>query len=142
MVDFGRYWRTVYIKVDGEPVPKQSFRAVSKSGKLHGYTPKRVKNWSALVRAEAISVMADKVMLSGDLSITLLFTLSNHRRVDGDNLSKNILDSLNRVVYRDDSSIVELIIRKRVEKTKPGVDIIVEEINDNGDYYRETSSRE
>lgn len=47
-------------------------------------------------------------------------------RPDVDNYSKGVQDALNRVAYRDDAVVVDLISRKRYA-AEPRVEIIVEE---------------
>lgn len=100
--------RRIRFAVDGTPVPKQSYRAV-KGG---GYTAPRVKAWAATVAEYAALAMRGTDMLEGPLSASLYFMLPTKRRVDCDNLSKNVLDAMNGIVYKDDTQIVHLVIDK------------------------------
>jgi Holliday junction resolvase RusA-like endonuclease len=102
--------------VKGEPRPKQSFRV----GRNGGYTHPRVKAWQNDVTCDAMQAM-NKIErfqkpFETDLAVILLFTLGDHRRVDLDNLSKAVLDGLNKVCYEDDRQIVDLHLRKTVRK--------------------------
>jgi Holliday junction resolvase RusA-like endonuclease len=106
----------INIIVEGQPVPKQSYRAV-KGG---GYTDPRMKAWQTAVAWKATEVMQGRDPLSGPVSVRLVFTLSTHRRVDCDNLSKGTLDGLRKIVFGDDSQVVNLHVVKHVEKN-PGV---------------------
>lgn len=106
--------------VDGEPVPKQSFRVVEKrSGKTHGYADPRVVAWQ-----DAIGYAANlrfPEMLTDKLSVTLAFFLSNNKVVDLDNLSKAVLDGLKGIAFKDDCQVYKLVLSKQVNKSKPGV---------------------
>ena len=108
--------------VQGVPVPKQSYRAV-KGG---GYLYPRVVAWEQLVSTFARQAMAGRPPLTGDLVMTIVFVLPDHHRRDLDNLSKAICDSLNGIVFDDDSQIVDLHLTKRVDKQVPGIVVTVE----------------
>ena len=99
----------IVIHVKGEPVPKQSFRYTKNGG---GFTDPRMKYWQMLVAYRAKEVMQGMDPLIGDTSVRLIFTLSNRRRVDLDNLSKGTLDGLRGIVFGDDSQVVNLHIVK------------------------------
>jgi Holliday junction resolvase RusA-like endonuclease len=52
----------------------------------------------------------------------IIFVLSSNRRVDLDNLSKNVLDGCNGIVFADDSQVVNLHLVKHVMPgASPGV---------------------
>lgn len=105
--------------VPGEPRPKQSFRV---AGRGRGFTHPRVRAWQNDVACDAMLAMNGIERLHKpfemDLSVTLSFTLGDARRVDLDNLSKAVLDGLNKVVCEDDRQIVELHLRKTVRTNK------------------------
>lgn len=110
----------VAFTVQGQPVPKQSFR-YREGG---GYTDPRVKRWQSEVGWAARSAyLGDPVAC--DLFVKLTFRLPNKRRMDADNLSKGTLDSCNGILWEDDKQIVHLEIKKRVDSTNPGVDVEV-----------------
>ena len=109
--------------VDGNPIPKQSYRAV-KGG---GYQPKRVTDWQEHVGWCARTAMGSKDLILGDLKVTLRFTRDNKRRVDADNLSKAVLDGMNAIVYADDKQIKELHLFVEYDG-EPGVDVEVEQL--------------
>ncbi len=108
--------------VEGEPVPKQSFRIVEKrSGKTHGYADPRVVAWQ-----NAVGITANQhcqEMTTARLSVELNFYLSNNRVVDLDNLSKGVLDGLKGIAFKDDSQVVKLVLSKVVDKNNPGVNV-------------------
>jgi hypothetical protein len=43
-----------------------------------------------------------------------------------DNCAKSICDALNGIVYLDDSQIVELVIRRHVDRERPRAEVTVE----------------
>jgi crossover junction endodeoxyribonuclease RusA len=102
--------------VEGEPVPKQSYRAV-KGG---GYTSPRVKDWQGTVAWRAREAMNGREPLTGPVSMRVVFVLGNKRRVDLDNLNKGVSDALNGIVFVDDTQVVSLHLVKHV-KPNPGV---------------------
>jgi len=108
------------ITVPGIPVAKQSFRYA----KHHGYIDPRVTAWQQEVAATA-RLAFDKPY-TGWLSVTLVFVMPNKRRVDVDNLSKNVLDALKGIAYADDSQVLRLCASKRFDKDEPGVWVMVE----------------
>ncbi len=114
--------------VQGEPRPKQSFRV---SGRGRGFTAARVVAWQTDVAIEAEQVMRSIGRFcepfEGSLIVDLEFFLGDQRRVDLDNLSKAVLDGLNKIVYADDMQIVDLHLHKHVADAdeKPGVDVTV-----------------
>jgi len=62
-----------------------------------------------------------------NLLLTLDLYVPTRRKCDVDNFSKLILDSLNGLVYVDDSLIQEMIVRKFYRKGLPGIKIVVME---------------
>jgi len=125
--------QSVTFFVHGEPRPKQSFRVSGRGG----YTPARIRVWQNDVACDAMLAMR-KIERFGypfecDLAVTLEFTLGDHRRVDLDNLSKAVLDGLNKIVYEDDRQIVELHLKKVVRENKKqpqGVSVTVHALED------------
>lgn len=102
--------------VDGEPVPKQSYRSV-KGG---GYSDPRVKEWQRRVSWAATLAMQGRSMLEGPVAIRIVFCLSNRRRTDLDNLNKGVSDALNGIVFKDDHQVVNLHLVKHIKKN-PGI---------------------
>lgn len=127
----------IHFAVAGEPVPKQSYRAV-KGG---GYTDPRVKAWQEHVTIRARETMRGEQPISGYVSVRLVFVLGNKRRVDCDNLSKGVLDGMRGIVFGDDSQVVNLHIVKRVDKDQTGVAIHVYPGGDLPQYFERTNQR-
>ncbi len=110
--------------VSGEPCAKQSFRATL-SG--HGYTPARVKAWQDAVGWAGKQAMLehDLQAAAGPMMVRLDFYLGDRRRVDLDNLSKAVLDGLNRICWEDDQQVTALTVVKHVNGTRPRVAVEV-----------------
>ena len=102
--------------VHGDPVPKQSYRAVHGGG----YTDPRVKAWQDTVLIESKPRLPE-TPISGPVYVTLMFYLRHRRRVDVDNLSKAVLDALNKFGWVDDTQIIDLRITKLQGDKRPGV---------------------
>lgn len=116
----------IYFQAFGAPVPKQSFVYTRNGG---GFIAPRVKNWQtvvALAAKEATAQVPAWQPYQGAVEVTLIFTLPTKRRVDLDNLSKNVCDAMRGIVYADDSQIVHLCIRKQYSNP-PGVAVVIRE---------------
>ena len=66
--------------------------------------------------------------MSGDLEMKYFLTFPDKRKRDCDNYWKLVLDTMNGVVYEDDSQIQKLIISKKIVKGKSGIVIKIKEI--------------
>jgi len=117
----------IVIRVDGEPLPKQSYRALKSGG---GYRDGRVTKWQNTVTKNAREVMDGCAPLAGALEVSIAFWRKNNARVDVDNLSKAILDALNNVVWRDDQQVRYLHLAKFIDPLSPGVVIEVAEVEE------------
>jgi Holliday junction resolvase RusA-like endonuclease len=107
----------IIFMVSGEPVPKQSTRF---DGRGRAHTDQRIAVWQACVGWQARETMRAFPPLTGPVSVRIVFSLGNARRVDLDNLSKAILDAINGIVIKDDRQVVNLHLMKYIRKT-PGV---------------------
>lgn len=102
------------------PIPKQSFRA----GK-NGYQPKRITDAEMLTGLEANKVMVGEPTEEAIL-LDIIFYRKDKMRCDIDNLVKLFNDSLNGIVWKDDSQVMELRARKAYDKTNPRTEAIVD----------------
>lgn len=95
--------------VPSNPIPK----ARPRTGKGHAYTPKRTKNYEALVKQWASIAIAKQnyTMPHKDTSLLLIihFYRDDKRGADLDNLQKAIWDALNKLAYPDDKQIEAVI---------------------------------
>jgi len=98
-------------------------------GKRGGYTSARIKAWQDLVAVRAREAMnlQGQGRLTGLLLVEIWFWRSDGRRVDNDNLSKPVLDAMSKIVYVDDSQIVDKTTHKRYNKANPGICVVITE---------------
>lgn len=122
-------------KVVGDPIPQGSMKGFYVNGRvvLTSDNP-RLKAWRGLV-----AVHAPTLMVEGAVKVIVLFALPRPKTVkrllpivkpDADKLARAILDSLTGTVFKDDSQVTDLDVRKRyaVPGEEPGVVIRVEEV--------------
>ncbi len=116
----------IIFSVSGTPVPKERPRK-GKGGNF--YTPERTRIWEQEVGWSAKERMIGRPRLfDGDLQVTIAFSLPDDKIArDLDNLSKSVLDGMNKIVYHDDRQITRLHLSKRVS-SKPGITVKVERI--------------
>ena len=127
--------------VEGEPVPKQSFRMLEKrAGKTHGYADPRVTAWQEAIGTYANQYFPEK--LTGKLKVTLRFFLSNNRVIDLDNLTKGVLDGLKGIAFKDDCQVFEMYLSKSVDKDNPGVYIEVGKLDEYRCTYENPDKRD
>ena len=132
--------------IEGKAKPKQSFRYTRKGIK---YTPKDVKQYaqdiqrtfsakypvwlpSFLYQKPLRAKIEVYKLIPKSFSKTLKMRaitgeLRPLTKPDCDNISKNILDALNGIVYPDDRQIVELLVKKYYSE-KEFVKVTIEEV--------------
>lgn len=59
-----------------------------------------------------------------DLTVKLYF--GTKRRVDIDNFNKLLFDSLNGLIWKDDSQIQSMVITKEYDKKNPRIELIID----------------
>lgn len=118
------------IIIEGIPVPQLRPRAARMGNSIRLYDPKKTSDYKKYVKLTAKQQWASKP-LEGALRVNMDVyrqipkstskkrrKLKNERKIrpivkpDIDNYTKGILDSLNGVVWKDDSQVVSLIANK------------------------------
>jgi Holliday junction resolvase RusA-like endonuclease len=129
----------VTFEVEGKPVPKARARVVTKGKRRFAFTPKKVKDWEAVVKKEAEKHFEMPFAWPVMVSLTFYLHRPKTRRLDFwvtttpdlDNLEKSVLDGLNEVAYTDDKLVVVKSSSKRyVTDGVPRVRITVASIQD------------
>lgn len=124
--------------VQGDAVPKQSFRY--RSGKGRSYQPARVKAW-----AEAVGWAARQAYqgapLTGLLRLEVEFCLTHRRDVNGDNLVKCVADAMQGIIYVNDKQITDHRIIRRQGWPEGLLRVQIEEIENPEDYWRADKAR-
>lgn len=92
-------------------------------------TGKRILTSKARVSKEAIAweakaEMKGNRMFTGPIRVELYLYFPTKQRRDLDNV-KALIDAMTGVVWKDDSQIYELVIRKYHDKEDPRVEVIV-----------------
>lgn len=122
--------------VPGQPVGKGRPRFAKRGNFVQAYTPEKTANYENLVKVCAQMAMKGRALLDGPLTAAIIMEFqipaswSKKRRQDAiearvmptckpdaDNGAKAILDSLNGIVYRDDSQVCVLLVKKRYSET-------------------------
>lgn len=143
---------SVEFVVPGEPRAKGRARSRIAKGRtgqqfVTHYTPKETVEYENLVRMAAHEAMAGAAPSSFPCAVSIWAfcsvpaSWSNKKRAkalagevmptgkpDLDNLEKAILDGMNKIVFRDDAVVCDVIKRKRYAET-PRVQVIVRELD-------------
>ena len=111
------------IILKGNPLSTQSIYRYTRVGKFaRMYMTKQGKQLKEQYQMEARSQFKDEIIFGDcDLEITLFF--KDKRRRDVDNYNKLVLDSLEGVVFLDDSQIQKLTITKDYSAENPRIEI-------------------
>lgn len=124
--------------IEGAPVAQGRPRFTTRGGYARAYDPPKSKEWKEEVARQIKLSLPSPYPLfkEGPLVVNLDFympkpkslpkkVIDHVKKPDLDNLGKAIKDAMNGLVYKDDSQVVHLIIRKMYAITKPGVNIEV-----------------
>lgn len=130
--------------IQGEPRGKARHRTTKKG---HTYTPQTTVDYENEVVKAYLMEYLGRQLIEGQLSaeINAYFKIPKSatkgkklamkhnitrptKKPDGDNISKIILDALNKVAYKDDSQVVDLKVKKWWSLDNPRVEVIVKKI--------------
>jgi len=89
---------------------------ICKNGKAAIVKNKQAKEFIKYVRFECLRQRIKPIQ--GDLSFRCDICIKNRKNFDIDAVLKLLFDSLNGYAYKDDKQIVELIVRKHLDKKK------------------------
>lgn len=132
------------ITIPGIPVAKGRPR-ISSNGKFpRVFTPAKTRRYEDLIASEAATAMGERIPLDEPVSmivtayVAMPKSLKGQRRLDAvegtlkpvtrpdaDNYAKAALDGCNAILFRDDSLVTDLIVRKRYSE-RPRLTITVE----------------
>jgi Holliday junction resolvase RusA-like endonuclease len=132
------------LTIPGAPVAKGRPKLSTRGGIARAYTPAKTRRYEDLIRCEAAELMGDRAPLDEPVSVVVTAyvappkSLSKKKRADAldgllkpvtrpdlDNYSKAALDGCNAIIYRDDSLVTDLIVRKRYSE-RPRLTITIE----------------
>lgn len=122
----------ITFNVEGQPVAKGRPRATTVGGMARLYTPAKTRSYEDQIRIAAACAMGDRTPVQGEVTITVTACIAIPKsfskkktadavrgsirpvtRPDADNYAKAALDGCNGILFRDDSQITDLIVRKR-----------------------------
>lgn len=92
------------------------------------YKHKKVKEFESHLSSLARVEMKGRKPISGDVRLVLSVTEGDKRRRDLQNYFGSVCDALNKIVYDDDSQIIELIAEKCYIKNKFEYTITIQQI--------------
>ena len=126
----------VTFMVPGIPVAKGRARATARGGVARMYTPAKTRAYEDLIRCSAARAMGERRPVEGPVVVTVTAFLGMPKsmskakrsmaldglikpvtRPDADNYAKAALDGCNAILFKDDSQIADLIVRKRYSET-------------------------
>jgi Holliday junction resolvase RusA-like endonuclease len=122
----------VAFAVPGAPFGKGRPRiGIRSNGRAMAFTPAKTVNYEAMVKLAAQAAMGDKPPVNTPVTARIIAVFpvpaswSKKRqeeairlceyptkKPDADNVCKAILDACNQIIYRDDSQVVDLMVRK------------------------------
>lgn len=130
----------------GEPIAQGRPRATSINGRVRMYDPAKSRNYKDYVRLVASDHAPDRLIETAiGLKVTVYRSIPKKysskvktemcergeivptTKPDADNYLKAIKDALNGVIWRDDSQIVDVQVRKRYSN-KPRIEVEVHEL--------------
>lgn len=80
------------------------------------YITKEGKEYQTSIRNFIDINYPNKICYDKPVSLYIEFGLTNKRKNDVDNLLKPLLDALNKIIYKDDSLIFDLHVRKFIQE--------------------------
>ena len=113
--------------VEGVPRPKARARR-GKGGQW--YTPQSTRAYEEAVGWAARDA-GIRNPYQGTVRLEIVLWLPDRRRRDVDNCAKSICDALNGIAYLDDSQIIELTVRRAVDRERPRAIVTVEAVDRN-----------
>lgn len=122
----------IRVTVPGRPVPKERPRLEMRGRKAIIYTPERTRDYEKTVGWHAQAVVRGDAM-DCPVAVSIRLYLHGKRRIDVDNCAKSILDGMKGVVYVDDNQVVDLRVRKLIEKNRKNqrAEIEIQEAGEN-----------
>lgn len=129
-----------YFLIEGKAIPKGRPRVAMRGKFPHVYTPPTTRDWEAYVKKALLEAIAQAeadgkpytMIEKGPVKVRLSFFFKKMPKADVDNLAKSVLDAANGILYKDDSQIVDLSIKKfELKDSEPsfaiGVGLVDEE---------------
>ncbi len=128
----------ITFKIVGIPVSKGRPRFFLRAGFVKPYTPTETRRWEKIIFGQAVSYRPE-YLWEGPIVMSLTFlmprpkslpkkVLHHIKKPDLDNLAKSVKDALQGIIYKTDSQVITLILRKKYAQDEPGVEVEMEEV--------------
>ena len=118
--------------VEGPPQPKERPR---RGANGRWYTPGATVAYERAVGACGLAAGLRPGLgerHTGEYRVVVRLWFKDRRRRDVDNVVKAIMDGLNGIAFMDDSQVVEMTIRRDIDRENPRAQITVELLNGRG----------
>lgn len=130
--------------IPGNPIAKGRPRFSRQGNFVRAFTPEKTYNYEQLVKLAFMQADCEKLSGAVKVKIMAYFPIPKStskkqqklmlegevrhmKKPDAENVSKSILDALNKLAYDDDSNIVELHIEKWYSDN-PRAEVYIEEV--------------
>ncbi len=112
----------------GEPLTKSN---QAKWFRGYLYIPKRIIDYEAALHRFSIKIMKQekKHPTKNLVKVEIEYYLGSKRRKDIQNLTKSTLDAFNDAIYKDDSQVHDLHIKKMIDRENPRIRVTIEEMS-------------
>jgi Holliday junction resolvase RusA-like endonuclease len=117
--------------ISGKPLPQKRHRFAR--GRKHCYDPSSADKKQFVAKIPRNEIPGE--LISGPVRIKISCFFGGKKkgymtaRPDADNLAKFVLDALSRVIYNDDSQVVELLVKKfRCPPEEARTEVTIEKI--------------
>lgn len=118
---------TISFTVPGLPVSYK--RNDHNFGQRKSFLPKRYRDYRNAVALIAKSLMRGREYTTKPVSVIIKIyhkvKADSHNSGDIDNHLKSILDSLNKIVFKDDGQVVQATVFKFKDETNPRVEVYI-----------------
>ena len=116
------------ITLSGNPLSTQSIYKYACRGNFPGfYMTRHGKDLKEQYQIEARNQYRGEI-ISGDCEMKMDLFFKDKRKHDIDNFGKICIDSLQKIVYNDDSQIQKLTTEKYIDKLNPRIEIFIQEL--------------
>lgn len=109
--------------IDGQPVPWHRAQHAGKRSYQHPLD----REYQSIVGMVAQMAVAHRKQWrkDGEYSIAIFAYRSDKRRCDVDNIAKNVMDALTKIVYADDAQVTSIAVTRAIDKQRPRIEIAI-----------------
>lgn len=112
------------IALRGNPLSTNSiYKSVCRGRFPSVYLTTKGKDLKEEYRKQATKQFKKRKPFKGDLEVWVTIYFGTKRRADWDNFHKLSMDALSKIVWDDDSQIIEAHVSKRYDKKDPRIEI-------------------